>query len=110
MPKSTKQTKPIKNTEITESTKLNHITEMKTKMLEAIWGMIMNKGLKQKEAALFLDISQPRVSNIKKGKTDNFSIDKCIELLKKLGHELIFDYKITMVDTKCKVIVNKTNT
>ena len=85
------------------------IKQMKKKMLEAIWGMITNKGLKQSEAAEFLDITQPRVSNIKKGHTDKFSIDKCIELLAIFGHRFVFDYKITMIDAKCEMIVKKTD-
>jgi predicted XRE-type DNA-binding protein len=98
-----------KQTDIIVNEQSKEIKKMKKKMLEAIWGMITNKGLKQNEAAEFLDITQPRVSNIKNGHTDKFSIDKCIELLGTLGHQFVFDYKITMIDAKCEMKVNQTD-
>jgi len=82
------------------------ITNMKKNMLEAIWELILSRDLKQEDAAEVLGVSQPRISNIKNGKTENFSIDKCIIMLNLLGHKFDFDYQITSDDVECTITAN----
>lgn len=46
---------------------------------------IATRGLKQAEAAKLLGVTQPRVSDIMRGRIDLFSIDTLITLLARLG-------------------------
>lgn len=46
---------------------------------------IKEKGLTQKEAASILDVSQPRISDLMRGKIDRFTIDVLINMLSRLG-------------------------
>jgi predicted XRE-type DNA-binding protein len=43
------------------------------------------RGLKQSEAAKLLGVTQPRVSDLLRGRLDLFSVDSLIDLLAKLG-------------------------
>ena len=43
------------------------------------------RGLKQAEAAKLLGVTQPRVSDLIRGRVDLFSVDSLIDLLAKLG-------------------------
>ncbi len=43
------------------------------------------RGLKQAEAAKLLGVTQPRVSDLLRGRLDLFSVDSLIDLLAKLG-------------------------
>ena len=49
---------------------------------------IQQRGWTQKEAAEFLGETQPRISNLMKGKISRFSVDKLINLLGKAGMEV----------------------
>jgi predicted XRE-type DNA-binding protein len=46
---------------------------------------IATRGLKQGEAAELLGVTQPRVSDLMRGRIDLFSIDTLIDMLAKLG-------------------------
>jgi len=48
----------------------------------------MEKQLSQQAAAKVLGISQPRVSGLKRGKVDKFTIDLLVNFLTKLGHNV----------------------
>ena len=43
------------------------------------------RGLKQAEAARFLGVTQPRVSDLVRGRIDLFSVDSLIDMLARLG-------------------------
>ena len=45
-------------------------------------------GLTQSQAAKLLDVSQPRVSDLMRGKIDRFSIDMLVALLGRAGAEV----------------------
>jgi predicted XRE-type DNA-binding protein len=45
--------------------------------------MIQERGLKQKQAAALFGVSQPRISDLKRNKIDEFSIDSLVNML---GH------------------------
>ncbi len=49
---------------------------------------LMEKKLTQQAAAEVLGISQPRVSDLKRGKADKFTIDMLVNLLTRLGHNV----------------------
>lgn len=46
---------------------------------------IESRGLKQAEAAKLLDVTQPRVSDLMRGRLDLFSVDTLIDMLARLG-------------------------
>ena len=48
-------------------------------------GHIQENGLIQKEAAKILGVSQPRVSDLVRGKIDRFTIDMLINMLSRVG-------------------------
>ena len=47
--------------------------------------VIRARGLKQAEAAELLGVTQPRVSDLMRGRIDLFSIDTLIDMLARLG-------------------------
>jgi predicted XRE-type DNA-binding protein len=46
---------------------------------------IKSRGLKQAQAAKLLDVTQPRVSDLMRGRLDLFSVDTLIDMLARLG-------------------------
>ena len=46
---------------------------------------IASRGLKQEEAAAMLNVTQPRVSDLLRGRIDLFSTDALIDMLARLG-------------------------
>lgn len=65
---------------------------LRSNMMDAIVDIIDNKGWTQKEAAEFLGVSQPRISNLKNGRISKFSIDMLMGMLTKLGFTFEFNY------------------
>jgi len=49
---------------------------------------LAKKSLTQQAAAEILGISQPRISDLKRGKVDKFTIDVLVNFLTKLGHDV----------------------
>ncbi|MFT6347109.1 MAG: putative XRE-type DNA-binding protein [Psychromonas sp.] len=68
---------------------------MRSNMMNAIVDLIKEKDWTQKEAAKHLDVSQPRISNLKNGKVSKFSVDMLIGMLAKLGFTFEFNYTPT---------------
>ncbi|MBX3303353.1 MAG: XRE family transcriptional regulator [Nitrospira sp.] len=56
--------------------------------------LIASRGLKQKAAAKILGVTQPRVSDLLRGRIDLFSTDALIDLLAQLGAEVRLKVKI----------------
>lgn len=77
---------------------LNSLTslEMKKKLISIINNIIEKHTWTQSEAAERLGIDQPKVSQIKGGKTDGFSLERLLAFLKKLDHEIT----ITMIENQ----------
>ena len=48
-------------------------------------GIIESRGLTQLEAAKLLGVTQPRISDLMRGKIDRFSIDGLVEMLGHIG-------------------------
>ncbi|MDG7056112.1 MAG: helix-turn-helix domain-containing protein [Wolbachia endosymbiont of Meromenopon meropis] len=77
--------------------------EIKRKLLRIISEFITTKCWTQARAAEELGIDQPKISQIKNGKTDGFSLERLLAFLKKLG------FGITIVMTKIKQNRNDKN-
>ena len=54
-------------------------------LLIQVQKVIASKGLKQAEAAKVLQVTQPRVSDLLRGRIDLFSTDALIDMLARLG-------------------------
>ena len=54
-------------------------------LLIQVQKVIASKGLKQAEAARVLQVTQPRVSDLLRGRIDLFSTDALIDMLARLG-------------------------
>lgn len=60
----------------------------KVKLAYQINGIIEKRNLNQTEAAKVLDIDQPKVSALKCGRLSGFSIERLINFLNKLDHDV----------------------
>ena len=58
---------------------------LRSEMMNALIAEIENKGLTQAQAAARLGVSQPRISNLMRGKLHLFSLDMLICLLSAAG-------------------------
>lgn len=56
--------------------------------------LIASRGLKQKSAAKVLGVTQPRVSDLLRGRIDLFSTDALIDMLARLGAQVRFTVKV----------------
>lgn len=59
--------------------------KVRAELLVNIQKAITARGLKQAEAAELLGVTQPRVSDLMRGRIDLFSIDTLIDMLARLG-------------------------
>ena len=58
---------------------------IRSELLLHLQKAIKSKGLKQAEAAKLLEVTQPRVSDVMRGRVDLFSVDTLIDMLARLG-------------------------
>ena len=58
---------------------------VRSELMVNLQNVITTRGLKQAEAAKLLGVTQPRVSDLMRGRIDLFSIDTLIDMLAKLG-------------------------
>jgi len=58
---------------------------VRSDLMIKIQKLIVSRGLKQAEVAKILRITQPRVSDLLRGRIDLFSTDALIDMLAKLG-------------------------
>jgi len=59
--------------------------QVRAELLAHLQQVITARGLKQAEAAALLGVSQPRVSDLMRGRLDLVSIDTLIDMLARLG-------------------------
>ena len=59
--------------------------KVRSELMLSLQKAIAARGLKQGEAAELLGVTQPRVSDLVRGRIDLFSIDTLIDMLAKLG-------------------------
>lgn len=67
-----------------DATNLRLRSELMTALLE----LIDRRGLSQARAAALLGVSQPRISDLARGKIDRFSVDTLIAMLGHAGAEV----------------------
>ena len=58
---------------------------IRTGLMLQIERILKERGLTQAKAAVLLGVTQPRVSDIVRGRVDLFSIDSLVDLLARLG-------------------------
>jgi predicted XRE-type DNA-binding protein len=56
---------------------------------------IQSQGLKQGEAAKLLGVTQPRVSDLMRGRLDLFSVDTLIDMLARLGVRIRITFSVS---------------
>jgi len=59
--------------------------KLRSALLIAINEELTDRGLKQKETAALLHITQPRVSALKQGKVNEFRLDTLVDIAHRLG-------------------------
>lgn len=59
--------------------------KVKSELMIMVERFIKEKGITQKEAARLLGVSQPRISDLVRGKIDRFTIDMLINMLSRVG-------------------------
>ena len=55
--------------------------------------IVESKGMTQAKAAKLLGVTQPRMSDLKRGKIDRFSVDSLVEMLGRAGVKVTFVLK-----------------
>lgn len=55
--------------------------KMRSRLMMALTDLIEARGLTQAQAAKLMGVSQPRISNLVRGKIDRFSIDTLVAML-----------------------------
>ena len=63
---------------------------IRSDLMIAISKLIKERGLTQTEAARLFRVTQPRVSDLARGKIDRFSVDSLIEMLGHAGADVSF--------------------
>ncbi len=58
---------------------------IRTDLMLEVASLIEKQGLTQKQAAKLLGVTQPRVSDLVRGRLELFSIDTLVEMLSRLG-------------------------
>lgn len=59
--------------------------KIKSRLMMSIEGYIKEQGMTQRQAAQKLGLTQPRVSDLVRGKIDRFTIDTLVNILARLG-------------------------
>ena len=59
--------------------------KVRAELMMNLQKVITSRGLKQAEAAKLLGVTQPRVSDLMRGRIDLFSIDTLIDMLARFG-------------------------
>ena len=59
--------------------------KVRSELMVSLQKVITARGLKQAEAAELLGVTQPRISDLMRGRIDLFSIDTLIDMLARLG-------------------------
>ena len=62
--------------------------QVRSQLMTALIRLIKARGLSQREAAALFGVSQPRVSDLMRGKIDRFSSDMLIDMLATAGAEV----------------------
>lgn len=66
---------------------------IRSQLMVELARLIQKRGLTQAEAAAILGVSQPRISDLVRGKIDRFSIDTLVEMLGHAGISVTFSVR-----------------
>ena len=66
---------------------------VRSKLMIELSGIIEDRGLTQAKAAKLFGVSQPRISDLVRGKIERFSIDTLVEMLGHAGVDVTFTTK-----------------
>jgi predicted XRE-type DNA-binding protein len=66
---------------------------VRSELMISLTGLIKSRGLTQAQAAKLLGVSQPRISDLMRGKIQLFSVDGLIEMLGHAGAQVTFVVK-----------------
>ena len=66
---------------------------VRSELMISLTGLIESRGLTQAQAAKLLGVSQPRISDLMRGKIQLFSVDGLIEMLGHAGAQVTFVVK-----------------
>ncbi|HEX6912458.1 MAG TPA: helix-turn-helix transcriptional regulator [Longimicrobium sp.] len=77
----------------TEPIEAEHLY-VRSKLMFAIVRVMRKRKLKQRQAAALFGVSQPRISDLKRGKMDAFTIDSLVDMLAHAGMRV----KVEVVD------------
>lgn len=69
-----------------------HLKALKAKLAIALVALIREREWTQAAAAERLKITQPRMSNLFRGKLEKFSIDALLQMLVRVGYKLETDF------------------
>lgn len=61
---------------------------LKAKLVSLVNDVIDERGWTQKEAAKYLSLKQPNISDLKRGELDHFSVERLLYLLGRLTHKV----------------------
>lgn len=79
------------------------ILEIKSRLMDEISGYLKRERMTQEEAAELFGVSQPRISDIARGKISRFTIDALVRIAVKAG--LTVDLRPAR--TKCPAVAGK---
>lgn len=86
---------------VTEEPEVASKLVLKTDLMIMIRDIVESQAWTQVEAAERLDVSQPRISDIKNGKIDKFTLDMLFSMLDVLGFRAQFKYGGIKESTIC---------
>jgi predicted XRE-type DNA-binding protein len=66
---------------------------IRSQMMTALRKFVKKEGLTQADAAMRLKVSQPRISDLARGKISRFSLDTLVNMLTDAGLEVDFSIK-----------------
>jgi len=69
-----------------------NMKQLKAKLAIALIKLIRKNGWNQTVAAENLNVSQPRMSNLFRGRLDKFSIDAILEMIFRIGYKVDYDF------------------
>lgn len=84
-----------------------HLDALKAKLAIALVQLIRQNKWTQVAAAEKLQVTQPRVSNLVRGRLDNFSIDALLQMWVRAGYKLETDFDPTDEKVPLSVTVKR---
>lgn len=67
--------------------------QMRSRLIMALEDIISERRLTQKDAAKVLGVSQPRISDLVRGRIDKFSLDALVQMLHRAGYTVSLTLK-----------------